>query len=115
MKLAEMARGLEEEGEYKCALELYRRAIQKWTVELAPFGADGKRELDWPAIWEGSCMTLQNVIARVGPFFMMAVMVGLGAGILVAASMDPDNQVALLAQLVAEHHFSIGYLAVVPL
>jgi len=112
---AELARAAEQVGQFKQALELYRVAIKLWAPACAPLGENGKRELFWPHLWEGCCMTLENVVARVGPYFMLVVMLGLSIGFVTWATNSPGYEDSCLIQLICEQHFAIGHLAVIPL
>jgi hypothetical protein len=62
MAYAEQAREAEACGQFRDALNLFRKAIETFNPEEAPVGEDGEPEMSWPAIWEGCCITLSQIL-----------------------------------------------------
>jgi hypothetical protein len=62
MEYAEQAREAEAHGRFRDALNLFRKAIEAFNPVEAPSDADGEPDCSWPAVWEGSCITLGQVV-----------------------------------------------------
>lgn len=59
--LADQARTEAHAGRVAEAIKNLENAIAEWDPELAPLGDDGRPELFWPQLWEGSLMTLMDL------------------------------------------------------